>query len=58
MDLKFVRFLLNRIKHLLEHIFSDPRVKQEGLDFLFALLKDEKFLNNILQLLVSALQSK
>lgn len=57
MDLKFVITSWWRIKHLLEHIFLDPRVKEEAMGFLFDILKDEKFSNNLLTLLVSALKS-
>lgn len=39
-------------------MFTDPKVKEEGLEFLFGILKDEKFMNNLLELLVSALKSE
>jgi len=51
-------FHLQSLKHLLDHVFTDPKVKDEALDFVFSLIKDERFMESLIGFLVSALKSE
>jgi hypothetical protein len=45
------------LKHIAEHVVSDPRVKQESLEFLLSIVQEENFSAKMLDLLLSGLRS-
>ena len=46
------------MKNLLQDTFQDPEVLHETVQFLHRVIKEEKFLGDLLQLLISSLKSQ
>lgn len=48
---------LGSAKNLVGSVFQDETIKQEGVEFVNSIIQEERFVRNILTLLLSALKS-